>query len=407
MNKADELVRDIYKNKSTDIETIRNEVNEVLNDKIRKFDNPLAINNCFLTSFEPGKDIADLCSKCGIKTLNEIREILAMRLKAVGIDDAERIMFKSRATDRVEESREKNLLYQDTFNQSFNMIHKKTPGDADRYVVKKRIGGGGSGTTYLVKNVKTDKETVVKSIRYSSPEEEENACKEFDVLKTVDHPNIVKIIASWNDTNRQTYYYEMEYFPKGDLGTDLKRRLGFQNYFSEKDAMDIFIQGIEALKFLHYNNKTVIIHRDIKPQNLFIDNDKETGKFVLHIADFGIVKVFSEKNYKVMTICGTPMYIAPEILKAIESKQVNVVYTPNVDVFAFGCVMYELLTLSSKQPSDSYADQVQKSSFLKSVKTEIKKTYSQKIADIVARMMEKDPSKRPTASQISKELDKS
>ena len=191
----------------------------------------------------------------------------------------------------------------------------------DSYKTIKYIGKGVFSEVYLVQHKETEELFAIKRIR--NKQEKKYTERELDILKRVNHPNIVsfkEVILEKDSVNILT-----EYCCKGDLHHFLDGRK-----MKEKSALHYFYQILQGLNYLHTNN---IIHRDIKPQNILIDSDNNCK-----IADFGFARY--DKNESLLnTICGSPLYMAPEIIK----KQK---YSINADVWSVGVILYQMLTAS-------------------------------------------------------------
>ncbi|KAG9232930.1 calcium/calmodulin-dependent protein kinase-like protein [Amylocarpus encephaloides] len=184
--------------------------------------------------------------------------------------------------------------------------------------------------------------------------ERANILKEVQIMRNLDHPNIVKLVDF--SESRQYYYIILELAPGGELFHQIVRL----TYFSEDLSRHVITQVAEALEYLH--EVQGVVHRDIKPENLLFspipliptknpkpkatdDEDKvDEGEFIkgigaggigtIKIADFGLSKVVWDKS--TMTPCGTVGYTAPEIVKDER-------YSKSVDMWAMGCVLYTLL----------------------------------------------------------------
>ncbi|KAL1843837.1 hypothetical protein VTJ49DRAFT_7188 [Mycothermus thermophilus] len=184
--------------------------------------------------------------------------------------------------------------------------------------------------------------------------ERANILKEVQIMRQLDHPNIIKLIDFAESL--QYYYIILELAPGGELFHQIVRL----TYFSEDLARHVITQVAKALEYLH--EERGIVHRDIKPENiLFVpipftpsknpkprqpgDEDKEDeGEFIkgvggggigqVKIADFGLSKIVWDNQ--TMTPCGTVGYTAPEIVKDER-------YSKSVDMWALGCVLYTLL----------------------------------------------------------------
>ena len=142
----------------------------------------------------------------------------------------------------------------------------------------------------------------------------------MNLIKSNPHPNIVQcfdIIRSQNEV-----FIIMEYCDSGDLMTIIKRPI------KEKYAQFYFCQLANGLKYLDNHS---IIHRDIKPKNILLTNNRR----VLKIADFGLAKRISDISLN-ETICGSPLYMAPEIMN-------NSPYNNQTDLWSIGMILFEML----------------------------------------------------------------
>mmetsp|Transcript_2907 Transcript_2907/g.374 ORF Transcript_2907/g.374 Transcript_2907/m.374 type:complete len:129 (+) Transcript_2907:262-648(+) len=120
----------------------------------------------------------------------------------------------------------------------------------------------------------------------------------------------------------------MEYCPKGDLSTMLHNQMG--RLLSENKIWLFFIKMCIGVEYLHSLN---ILHRDIKSMNVFLSNDDD-----IRIGDLGVAKVLNNSAAFAHTMVGTPYYLSPELC---EERPYNV----KSDIWALGCVLYELCTL--------------------------------------------------------------
>ena len=126
---------------------------------------------------------------------------------------------------------------------------------------------------------------------------------EIDILKTLDHPNIVKLVDIFEDERHICLVMELL------LGGELFTQIVEKDQFSEHEVREAIGVIIDAMSYCHSHG---IIHRDIKPENLLLaDADKSIGS--LKIADFGLSRILSDDDFA-DTICGSPGYVAPEIL---------------------------------------------------------------------------------------------
>ena len=209
---------------------------------------------------------------------------------------------------------------------------------------------------------------------------------EYSFLKNINHPSIVNVTGAAEDKNN--FYMEMEYCPSGDLSHCLWPNKG-SNYF-EKIIKTVSVQLLLGLKTLHQNG---IIHCNLKPSNIIID-------------EFGNVKICDFKkalNTNKMTIqdikrnktAMTPCYTAPELFSE------NGIYSFKTDLWALGCIMYEMAI--GQVPF--FEERVNKL-ILKIINDEINfnkkqfNQYSMEFMDVLRKLLEKDPEKRPSWGEI-------
>ena len=193
------------------------------------------------------------------------------------------------------------------------------------YVVfKKRIGKGAFFFFFKGYHKYTTETVAIKEISLDTLNKYESSLKrETEIMKHLNHPNIVKLFESIIDEKSENVYLIMEYFDRGDFSNFLKKRP-----LKEKYAVKYLKQISDGIKYLLENK---IIHRDLKPQNILVS---ETGN--LKITDFGFARYF-DNDIMIQTICGSPMYMAPEIMK-------NKKYNHKSDLWSIGVIFFEMLT---------------------------------------------------------------
>jgi serine/threonine protein kinase len=190
----------------------------------------------------------------------------------------------------------------------------------DYIYFNKKIGKGSFSRVYKGYKVGLpDKLYAIKKMEYDP--DNQRLKKEIEVMKNISHPNIVKLYDVIYEED--SMYLILEYCKNGDLSKYLKNRP-----LKEEYAQKYLKQIVSALKYLISNS---IIHRDLKPHNILV-----TDNYELKISDFGFARYF-EKNTLVDTLCGSPMYMAPEIMK-------NKNYTIKSDLWSVGIIMFEMLT---------------------------------------------------------------
>ena len=198
----------------------------------------------------------------------------------------------------------------------------------DIYLKKKILGQGSFGTVYLVKHRQLYQYFAMKVIKKMSKnkDEEENLMNEINILRQLDHPNILKITDFYNCKNE--YNIITEYCQEGELFDEIKAKAPFD----ETLAGWYMRQILSAVCYCHNMN---IVHRDLKPENILIVKRAKTGFHPIKIIDFGTAKVFHKEKSEHLLI-GSAYYIAPEVLMKN--------YTEKCDLWSCGVIMYILLT---------------------------------------------------------------
>jgi calcium-dependent protein kinase len=221
--------------------------------------------------------------------------------------------------------------------QTVNSIGKTIPdakrlkgsGIRDKYKFEDIIGNGNFGKVIRARN-RTDSSNVVaiKAIKTSKIENANFIIEEIRILRTLDHPNIVKYYETFEGD--QYIYIVMEYCSGGELFDKILER----EIFGEKEAARILEKLLKAINHCHTNN---VAHRDIKPENILYANRESVAE--IKLIDFGLSKLNPAgggKLKKLDTVVGTPYYVAPEVL---EGK-----YNYECDLWSLGVIMYVLLS---------------------------------------------------------------
>eukprot|EP00475_Leptophrys_vorax_P013430 TRINITY_DN19838_c0_g1_i3.p2 TRINITY_DN19838_c0_g1~~TRINITY_DN19838_c0_g1_i3.p2 ORF type:complete len:360 (+),score=107.61 TRINITY_DN19838_c0_g1_i3:79-1080(+) len=209
-----------------------------------------------------------------------------------------------------------------------SLTRKLRPVDINSvYEFKDKLGTGSFAVVKRATHKKSKKEVAVKIIKKKNLNAEELATinDEVDILQKIDHPNIVKLYEIF-DTAKYLYMV-LELLTGGELF----ERIVSKGNFSEKEAAVVTRDMTLAIKYMH---EIGIVHRDLKPENLLYSDTTQNA--VIKITDFGLAKFLSTATETMSTPCGTPGYVAPEILK-------NEKYGPEVDLWSIGVILYILL----------------------------------------------------------------
>eukprot|EP01064_Diplonema_japonicum_P026226 TRINITY_DN37644_c0_g1_i1.p1 TRINITY_DN37644_c0_g1~~TRINITY_DN37644_c0_g1_i1.p1 ORF type:complete len:431 (+),score=86.44 TRINITY_DN37644_c0_g1_i1:71-1363(+) len=246
------------------------------------------------------------------------------------------------------------------------------------YTKVRQIGKGNMGVCHLAKGPGGEL-AVLKQVNLSKMgrKEKTQAVGEAKLLKSVNHPNIVRFLNSCT-TKNDNLLIAMEYVTKGDLCQKIEKSKG-RGLWKEGQVLDWFIQIALAVQ---YTGKKHILHRDLKTQNILITEDN-----VLKLADFGISRSLVNTWDQAHTFVGTPYYLAPELV-------LQRPYNIQVDAWALGVVLCEMLTLS--HPFTGYDMKSLTSNIVKGVYTKPSTQYSAEIRDLVTGLLQKDPAKRTT-----------
>ena len=194
------------------------------------------------------------------------------------------------------------------------------------YRVVSKIGRGGSSIVYLAERESDKQQVVLKILNATAGLDEimlQRFVQEFDIISSIDHPNVVKIYdRGFSDRHA---YIAMEYFPDGSLVEVISKGL------SARQALSLLAQAASALREIHSRG---IVHRDIKPGNLMARAD---GSIVL--ADFGIAKRLGDDlgHTRHGELYGTPYYVSPEQIEGSPA-------TMQSDIYSLGIIFHEMLT---------------------------------------------------------------
>ena len=282
-----------------------------------------------------------------------------------------------------------------------NKTYPKT--NLNFYKYGRMIGQGSFGKVNIGLNVLSGRIVAIKSFdKEKIGKNSDNMKKiiyESNLMKKLNHPNITKILEMFED--EKYFLIIMEYINGGNLFSFVKKR----RKLSEKTAKFLFRQIILGIQHMHSKN---IVHRDIKLENILIDLNNN-----VKICDFGIGLVLNSLNDKLYDHCGTPMYMAPEILLANKNIGTNYIGPP-VDVWSAGISLY--IMLSGNLPFDikDISDEVKNGKYFNGEYNDnillqycILKNEPKKIDDIsdlaqnlLKRILNKNPKKRMTCEEI-------
>ncbi|XP_075842938.1 serine/threonine-protein kinase Nek1 isoform X7 [Microtus pennsylvanicus] len=251
----------------------------------------------------------------------------------------------------------------------------------EKYVRLQKIGEGSFGKAVLVKSTEDGRHYVIKEINISrmSGKERQESRREVAVLANMKHPNIVQYKESFEENG--SLYIVMDYCEGGDLFKRINAQKGA--LFQEDQILDWFVQICLALKHVHDRK---ILHRDIKSQNIFLTKDG-----TVQLGDFGIARVLNSTVELARTCIGTPYYLSPEICE-------NKPYNNKSDIWALGCVLYELCTLKHAFEAGNMKNLVLK--IISGSFPPVSLHYSYDLRSLLSQLFKRNPRDRPSVNSI-------
>ena len=235
------------------------------------------------------------------------------------------------------------------------------------------IGKGGFSEVVLARKVDTGELFAIKSIEKLSLFSENRLpqiVSEKDILKSSDHPFIVKLLMAFQTQHK--VHLVMEFCPGGELFFHLQnlKRL------SEDQAIFYFAEILLALEYLH---KIDVVYRDLKPENVLLDGDGH-----VKLIDFGLSKQGLSKDGVTFSFCGSPEYMTPEVLNGVSHGRA-------VDFYGLGALLYEMLVGVPPFYDKSHA---QMEWNILNNTPEFPKGLSKHCKDLISKLLDKDPEKR-------------
>ncbi len=254
------------------------------------------------------------------------------------------------------------------------------------FEILKDIGTGSFGVVFLVRRLLDNKIYALKRVKLSklSNKEKINSLNEVRFLASLSHQNIIAYKESFFEDNSDTLNLVLEYADDGDLQSKIFYQKKIRSYFKEKTIWSYFIQMVKGLKILHDNN---VMHRDLKSANIFL---MKNG--ICKLGDLNISKLYKDgylnlKNSQM----GTPCYAAPEVWN-------DKGYSFKSDIWSLGCILYELCTLhlpfGEKNIKEVYFN------IMNGEYNNIPNHFSKDLGIIINLLLQIDPRKRPTCSDI-------
>ncbi|CAB9511942.1 MAP kinase-activated protein kinase 2 (Fragment) [Seminavis robusta] len=252
------------------------------------------------------------------------------------------------------------------------------------YAIGDMLGSGGFGEVYLGKHKKSGAERAVKVITKLPRKDDPGnlaVLHEFDVVRKLDHPNILKMYNLYQD---EAYFYIVtDIYKGGDLFDEIIKR----TKFTEKDAAELINQLLGCVNYIH---KQGLVHRDLKPENILLEENMEMDD--MKVIDFGLSAAWNEGDNNLRDSVGTVYYMAPEVLRQR--------YGAKCDVWSCGVIAFVLL--SGTPPFDGATDEDIERAIMKGdfkFKGRVWDAVSDDAMDFVDLLLAYDPQERPTAEE--------
>jgi calcium-dependent protein kinase len=248
------------------------------------------------------------------------------------------------------------------------------------YQKVKRLGEGSFGEVWQVRNNILGKDFAMKIIEKSPYSNTNQIINEINILKKLDHPNILKILEF--HLTKDKFYIITDYCPDGELFNEIDKK----TKFTEEETSFIIYQILQAVRYCH---KMRIIHRDIKPENIMIMGREPNGLLHVKLIDFGTAKVFIEGN-KQKALVGSSYYIAPEVIRGK--------YDEECDLWSIGVILYIMLIGTppfNGDDDDSILRAVEKGKY--DTTREQYQSLSPNAKDLISKLLKYDPADRITA----------
>ena len=250
------------------------------------------------------------------------------------------------------------------------------------YIIKERLGVGAFGIVYKVLKQTNNNIYVIKQVPLFglSPKQISDVKLEAKILSSIKSIFIVRYYDSFEENNYLNIV--MEYCDGGDLNQFIEKNKELNKLLDEELIWKFFLKITIGLATLH---KSKILHRDLKSLNIFL-----TKELDIKIGDFGVAKILTQTGFA-KTIIGTPYYLSPELCDEQP-------YNDKSDVWALGCILYELCTFNHPFNAKCQASLILK--ILQNTPEPINKDYSENLQKLINIILDKNHLTRPSCSDI-------
>jgi len=331
-----------------------------------------------------GTNMGSLCNLCSNANINERTAITPRKKLSFDneLEGNEGNTYRSELKDSP--TLVKRLSEIKIQSNMFIRENSKEPGEY--YQKISLVGIGGFGSVMKVLHTLTGEYRAMKIIKRSESTLEGSILDEIKILKTLDHPNIIKIYEFFQD--EKNLYLITEYCDGGDLFTLLTRGGQLNSFFTERIIRSIMRQVFSALVYLHSKN---IIHGDIKLENILVDSENlssftkgNSTSLEIKLIDFGCSRKMTTEFKLTELLEGTIYYIAPEVIEYGKIHKKN-------DLWSCGVLLYILMT---GNPPFNGKDDEETYNLIKNGKFTIPKNFydtaSKEVIDLIYQLLEPD-----------------
>lgn len=285
---------------------------------------------------------------------------------------------KSKKNEEKEEKEEKQY----TANPE-KFVKVKQENIKNDYEIREKIAEGGFGSVFVGKSKKSGHKRAVKVINLKTGKKVDivSLMKEVSILKTMDHPNIIKVFEVYQDESAISIVTEL------CQGGELFDRIVSQGKLTENTAAKYMLQMVSAVQYMHSKN---IVHRDLKPENMLFESKKDDAQ--LKLIDFGTCKHFA-KNLNITERVGSPYYMAPEVVSGN--------YSEKCDVWSLGVILFILLSGSPPFNGNNETEILMNISVKElEFKKQIWKNVSPEAVNLIKKMLTRVAADRPTITEV-------